>query len=268
MLRFHTYPRRLYIRAAVSECESAAGATASRTFAAFEIRRQLSRRHVSRGLSDSDWSITFGFDLLLADRLPSYRVNGELMFKRETINLLAILAIALTFFFCFRIVWNKFDKTSKRPVDERTAALMPVVAVSGGKISLFLYRGLADYIQSTSGYTFLIPEDQEERLRWEIQRQPKEQGVDASWTFEVEQRSQGKQRIRVSVSGDRLLEGWYEATDKTITSLYEKCIGAGDAIWAGYLAAAMTGIICLVFFASFTLYQRWLKKTDGQSFTT
>ena len=77
MLRFHTYPRRLHIRIAVSECESAAGATASRTFEAFEIRRQLSWPHVSLGLFDSDWSITFGSDLLLADRLPSYRVNNE-----------------------------------------------------------------------------------------------------------------------------------------------------------------------------------------------
>jgi hypothetical protein len=137
------------------------------------------------------------------------------MFKRETINLLlAMLTIYLTLFLCFIIVWTKFDKNSKEPVDERTAARMPVVAVSGGKISLFPYRELADYIQSNSDYTFLIPEDQEERL------------------------------------------------------IYAKHLGAGDAIGAFYLAAAMTGIICLVFFASFKLYQRWLKKPDGQSFTT
>src|SRR5215470_3338771 len=67
MLHFSAHPRRLCIRAAVSQCESSAGAEASRTFEAFEIRRQFSRRHVSRALSDGARSITFGSGLLLTD---------------------------------------------------------------------------------------------------------------------------------------------------------------------------------------------------------
>lgn len=72
MLCFHTYSRRLHIRAAVSECEDAAGAETSRTIEACEMRRQLSRRNVSRALSDHGWSIALVFDLLLTVWLSSY----------------------------------------------------------------------------------------------------------------------------------------------------------------------------------------------------
>ncbi len=154
------------------------------------------------------------------------------MLKRETVYLLAILGIILTFFFCFRIVFRKFDESSKRAATGQSAALMPVVALSGGKISLFPYTELEDYIKSNPDHTFLIPEDQEENLRRQVQRQPEEKNIDASWTFKVEQRSPGKQLIRVSVTGNQLHESLYEATDKTITPQYAKHIGAGGAIYS------------------------------------
>ena len=175
------------------------------------------------------------------------------MLKQKSIHLLTILGTITFLCFSFRIIFNKFDENSKSPANEQTSALMPVVAISGGNISLFPYREIEDYIQSNPDHTFLISEVQEENLRQQLQKQSKEK---ASWTFKVEQRSPGKQLIWVSVHGDRFTEGWYEATDKTISPRYVKRIGAGEALGAALFAFLITGLIGLAFFGSFKLYQR------------
>jgi hypothetical protein len=182
------------------------------------------------------------------------------MIKRTILVLLALLGFALTFYFRLGAAFEKWSEKAKVPANEHTAKFAPVVAVSGGKISLFPYIELSEYSQSNPDYTFLIPENQEESLRLQLQNLPREKGVDASWKFMVERRSPDSQLIHATAFGDSVYESWYEARDKSIEVQYVKILGKADIFPIAVDAFRLTGYIWIPIFALLILYMRKVKR--------
>lgn len=178
----------------------------------------------------------------------------------RVINILKGLALLLCILYCFialtRVVFHRLDQDAQVPANEKNMRYMPVIVVSSGMIDLIQFADLKDFQIKHPDFSFLIPQAKEEELRQKLQHLPIERNVDAYWTFNIEQRSEGRQSLHVSCMGDSTAESWYEATDKAIYPKFVKQSGAGFAIAAAQYSCPLTALLWLPFIAMYAWYTR------------
>jgi hypothetical protein len=178
----------------------------------------------------------------------------------SVINILKGLALAFCILYSFnaiiRLVFNRLDQNAQVPADEKNMRYMPVIVVSSGMIDLVQFADLNEYQLKHPDFSFLIPQAKEEELQRKFQNLPNERNVDAYWTFNIEQRSEGRQSLHVSCLGDGATETWYEATDKVIYPKFVKQYGAGFVFAVAQYACPLTALIWLPNIAIYVWYRR------------
>ena len=178
-------------------------------------------------------------------------------------SLLLIVLFPISFIAVFLSVFPMLDASTRKPVLDSVPRMFPLLVLVPGEADgqlrgHFVYhKDLDEFLETHPEHTFLIPEESEEAIRAQLDRENRYHRRDFDWEspdpwrawFQIDEREPGRQKLLVFATwdDDRVNMGWYEATDQNFTPTHYKfSFDPGLAMQSFFMSGVITVFLWIV----------------------